>query len=292
MPLFELNSNFSKSNKIEENPVKKIFIEKDKNKYKGIKNEKNLNEEDNIDNNKMNERIKELKQIMKYNYRNDNNNNENGIKIENNIKNNTNENDSKKIIINKNPYLLQQGKDTNKIVFHKKVSKSPVGFTKKTNITNENIEVKDNIKPTIKITNKNFRNNNNFNDIKISTENNTNFNSNNNKIKIKPQLKSTEKFLNKINNNKIPRNSYILKDSSISNGSGNIGKVYVRHTALKKIPIQNIISKSKINNSSENTEIKVSQKIVNIVIQKKIISMKMIRQKMLIIIFWIKSKKK
>ena len=49
-------------------------------------------------------------EIMNYNYRNDNNN-ENGIKIDN--KNNNNENNNKRIIINKNPYLLQQNKDTN-----------------------------------------------------------------------------------------------------------------------------------------------------------------------------------
>ena len=260
-PLFQLNSNFSKNNKIEENPVRRIYIEKGKNNYKEIKNSKNISDTDNIDNNKMNEKIKELKKIMNYNYRIDNVNNENGIKIENNINNNNKENSNHKIVINKNPYLLQQNKDNNKIVFHKKVSKSPVGFSKKSDNTNDNSEIKYNFKPTIKITNRNFRNCNN-NIIKISTENNTNFNSNDNKIKIKPQLKSTEKFLNKTNNNKkVPKNSYILKDSSISNGNSNIGTVYIRHTALKKVPIQNIISKNKIYNSSENTEIKVSKNI-------------------------------
>ena len=256
LPLFEMNTNMSKNDKKEENPVKKIYIEKERNKYNRIKNENNINEIDNIDNNKINEKIKELKQIMNYNYRNDNNN-ENGIKIDN--KNNNNENNNKRIIINKNPYLLQQNKDTNNIIFHKKVSKSPVGFSKKSNTTNDNSKIKDNIKPSIKITNRNYRNNNAINNIKKLTEDNNNFNTCN-KIKIKPQLKSKDKFLNKTNNiNKIQRNSHLLKDPSISNGNNNVGTIYIRHTALKKIPLQNIISKSKIYNSSENTEIKVSK---------------------------------
>ena len=60
---YEKSENISKNDKIEENPVKKIYIEK--NKYYNLKNE---NENDNAnDNNKINERIKELIQIMSYN---------------------------------------------------------------------------------------------------------------------------------------------------------------------------------------------------------------------------------
>ena len=123
IPLYKNNSNITKDLKLEETPVRKIYIEKTTNKFKNTKNENELN---NIRNNKINERIKELKQIMNYNNKltsrnDDNSNNENGLNIDNKI--------------------IQE----NKIIFHKKVSKSPIRFNKKANITNYNMESKENI---------------------------------------------------------------------------------------------------------------------------------------------------
>ena len=247
LPLFELNSNALKNiNKNEENPVKKIQTEKNMAKLQKEKKEKDINVNDN---NKINERIRELKQIMNYNkkvsYRNDDTNNENGIKID--ISEN---NSSKKIQINKNPFLFQQKNDTNtKMVFHKKVGKSPVGLNKKTNITNDNIDTKDNnnIKSIIKINYRNIRNNNIITNIKITNEDD-----NNNKNKI---LNKTNSNLNKKENQK---NSYILKDIPISNGNGNTGTIYIRQKAIKKIPLSNILTKDKIDNNISK-EIKVSK---------------------------------
>ena len=103
IPLYKNNSNITKDLKLEETPVRKIYIEKTTNKFKNTKNENELN---NIRNNK----------------------------------------------------IIQE----NKIIFHKKVSKSPIRFNKKANITNYNMESKENIiKPDIKINYRNIRNNNN-----------------------------------------------------------------------------------------------------------------------------------
>ena len=253
------NHNISKNDKIEENSVKKIYIEKDKNKYNQIKNE---NEIDNIsDNNKMNERIKELKQIMNYNkktnYRNDESYNENGLKID---KNNDGDNDkNKRVLIQNNPYFFQQKNDANIIVFHKKVGKSSPGLAKKTNTSNDNFESKENIKPGIKIKYRNIRNTNDINKVKLIAESNRD----DNRISLKYDVKNTEKLYDRAdNNNKIinvtQRNANI-NEPSVSNGIGNNGPIYIRHKALKKISLQNLIPKSKFGNERKS-EIKVSKK--------------------------------
>ena len=256
---YENSQNISKNEKIEENPVKKIYIEK--NKYNNLKNE---NENDNIKDNRINERIKELKQIMSYNksfnHRNNESYNENGLKVDKNDEDNDN-NENKKIEINKNIHFLQQKNEPKKIIFHKKVSKSPTRFDKKFNITNDNIESKENIKPAIKINYRNSRKSNVINNnIKLPTESNDN---NNNRISIKYNLKNTEKIFNKTNNNILhnenPRNSHIINEPSIYNGNGNNGPVYIRHKAIKKISLPNLSAKGKIDNE-QNAEIRVSKK--------------------------------
>ena len=117
---------------------------------------------------------------------------------------------------------MRQKNESKKIIFHKKVSKSPTRFDKKFNITNDNIESKENIKPTVKINYRNSRKSNVINNnIKLPTESNDN---NNNRISIKYNLKNTEKIFNKTNNNILhnenPRNSHIINEPSIYNGNG------------------------------------------------------------------------
>ena len=255
---YENSENISKNDKVEENPVKKIYIEK--NKYNNLKNE---NENDNVNDNKINERIKELRQIMSYNkrfnHKNNESYNENGLKVGKNDEEN-NDIDNKNVEINKNIYFLQQKNEPKKIIFHKKVSKSPTRFDKKFNITNDNIESKENIKPAIKINYRNSRKSNVINDnIKLTTDSLDN----NNKIIIKYDSKNTEKFISKTNNNmiqkEIPRNSHIINEASIYNGNGNNAPVYIRQKAIKKISLPNLSTKGKIDNE-QNEEIKVSKR--------------------------------
>ena len=248
IPIDQSNLNSQKNNQ-EEQSVNRMYFDREKNKNKILDNEM-----DNIDNDKMNKRVRDLKQIMtsnrNFNSRNGENNNENGIKIENN--------NDRKIIINKNLNLFNKKKETNKIIFHKKPSQSPPGNIKKSNITNDNISTKSNIKYAVKINHRNFSTNNN---IKISTSENINKNKPDEQI----DLKQSEKLLNKTNNdimqkeNKINQN--ISKDTSISNGSGSGSNcnVYIRHTVQKKISKQNIVTKDNKDND-KNTDIKLNKK--------------------------------
>ena len=255
LPLYEMNYNTAKDIKSYENSINRIFI--NKNRYKMSNNEKDQNEANNTDNKNIKERIRELKQIMNYNKRftskNDESNNENGLKVDNRNVNNSN----KKIEIKKNLNFFQQpDKETNRIIFHKKVSKSPANLQKKANITSDNIDTKDNFKSIIKINYRNTKNNNIINNVIIPKDN---YNSND-KIEIKYDYKKTEN-LSKTNNRIIIkenlRNLNILNDPSISNG--NNGKVYIRHKALKKISIQSLQSKDKLDNNKKE-EIKVSKR--------------------------------
>ena len=253
VPLYQMNSKISKDNKGYENPVKKIFIEK--NKYNKVKNEKGIND---IENNKMNEQIKELKQIMnqnkKSNARVEDSNNENGLNVDNN-------NNNKIFQIHKNPFLFQQKNETNRIVFHKKINKSPIDFQKKANITNDNIEKKENIKQVIKINYRNIKNNNIINNVKIPTEKDSNID--NNKIKIQYEYRNIDNCLNREDKNEIKKDndkSYNkINEPSVSNGIGNNGTVYKRHKALKKLSLKNLQTKNKLDNNI-NEEIKVSKK--------------------------------
>ena len=143
-----------------------------KNKINESENENNLKEQEN----KLKEQENKLK--GQENKLKDKENNlkeqENNLKIENN--------NDRKIIINKNLNLFNKKKETNIIIFHKKPSQSPPGNIKKSNITNDNISTKSNIKYVVKINHRNFRTNN---DIKISTSENINKNKQNEQIDLK-----------------------------------------------------------------------------------------------------------
>ena len=109
---------------------------------------------------------------MNYNkkltYGNEDSYNENGLKLDKKDK----DNNDKKTQIQKSPNFLQQKKEPNIIIFHKKVSKSPPGFAKNSNTTNDNIDSKENVKPTIKLNYKNIENNNVINNVKLTNDNN------------------------------------------------------------------------------------------------------------------------
>ena len=228
--MHEISVKNNKNDKADDNPVQKIYI--DMNKMK------NKNDKNSISENKMKERIHELKQIMNYNrknvnYLNDNSNDENGIKIANNNKN--------RIQIDKNPCYYQHKNENIKIIFHKKLSRSPAGLIKKPNITNDNINSDDNKENNNSISKINYRINKDNNVISLKQSNK---NKNNNKINTE---KSNEKSNTQKKESQISSN--ISKDSSISNGNThNNGSVYIRQKAFKKKPMQIPISKDKIEN--------------------------------------------
>ena len=172
--------------------------------------------------------------------------------IKNNLKKtksntNTETNNSKNIISdnnnnNKNQFYMKQN---NKIIFQKKVNRSPMGFNKKLNMyKSSNNELSENAGSILKITDNcsaNLKKSMNENRFKIDKNiYNYNFVNNNNNNNVSQDIEK----INKIKNIKINNSIDSYKNANISNGINK--KIYIRQKAQKKLEQPKYITQGKL----------------------------------------------
>ena len=174
---------------------------------------------------------------------------------------NTDTNNSKIIITennnntsnNKNQFYIKQN---NKIIFQKKVNRSPMGFNKKLNMhKSSNNELSENTRSILKITDNssaNLKQSMIENRFKIDKNlyiynfisNNSNSNSNSNNNSNNNNVSQDRDSNNKIKNTKMINSIDSYKNANVSSGINN--KIYIRQKAKKKLEQPKNITKGKL----------------------------------------------